>query len=108
MKKCTRCGRVLPESDFAPRTPHCKICRRDYDWQYKYGLSPDQYYEMWKEQGGKCKICGKELPDGQYLAVDHCKETGEVRGLLCKECNVALGLFKEQKKVLEKAAEYLE
>lgn len=35
MRKCPRCGRILPETDFAPRTRHCKLCRRDYDWQKK-------------------------------------------------------------------------
>ncbi len=107
LKKCTRCGRILPESEFAPRTKHCKICRRDYDWQYCYGISPEQYFEIYKKQDGKCKICGKELPDGQYLVVDHNKETGEVRGLLCKDCNIGLGLFREQKEVMKKAVDYL-
>ena len=78
LRKCPRCGRILPDSMFAPRTRHCKICRRDYDWQYKYGISPEQYYEMWEQQKGRCKICGKKLPEGQYLCVDHNAETGEI------------------------------
>ena len=108
VKKCPRCQRVLPDKEFAPNTRHCKLCRRDYDWQYKYGISPEQYLEMWEAQGGKCKICGKELPDGEYLCIDHDKKTGEVRGLLCKECNWGLGNFKDNPKSLEKAIEYLE
>lgn len=108
LKICPKCGRVLPENMFAPNTKHCKICRRDYDWQYRYGLSPEQYYELYKAQDGKCKICGKELPDGEYLHVDHNKETGEVRGLLCKDCNIGLGSFKDNPESLINAAKYIE
>lgn len=108
LKKCPKCGKVLPSNMFAPNTRHCKICRRDYDWQYKYGISPEQYLSLYKQQEGKCKICGAELPDGEYLHVDHDKETGEVRGLLCRNCNLGLGNFKDNPKILEKAIEYLE
>lgn len=107
MRRCPRCGRILPDSMFAPRTRHCKICRRDYDWQYKYGLSPEQYYEMWEQQKGRCKICGKELPEGQYLCVDHNAETGEIRGLLCNQCNMGLGCFHDNTNVMENAIKYL-
>lgn len=107
LRKCPKCNRILPENMFAPNTRHCKICRRDYDWQYRYGLSPEQYYELYKAQDGKCKICGKELPDGEYLHVDHNKETGEVRGLLCKDCNIGLGSFKDNPESLINAAKYI-
>lgn len=108
LKKCPKCGRILPANMFAPNTRHCKVCRRDYDWQYKYGISPEQYYELWQAQEGKCKICGKELPDGEYLHIDHNKESGEVRGLLCRDCNLGLGNFRDNPDSLRKAAEYLE
>lgn len=108
MRKCPRCGRILPETDFAPRTRHCKLCRRDYDWQYKYGISPEQYLELYKAQGGKCKICGTKLPDDKYLDVDHDKDTGVIRGLLCNNCNKGLGMFKENTEALRNAANYLE
>ncbi len=108
LKKCPRCGRVLPEKEFAPKTNHCKLCRRDYDWQYRYGLSPEQYYEIYVKQDGKCAICGKELPDGEYLHVDHNKETGEIRGLLCSSCNKGIGLLKDNPQIMEKAIEYVQ
>ena len=107
LKKCLRCQRILPDSYFAPKTNHCKICRRDYDWQYRYGISPEQYFELYQAQNGKCKICGKK-PDGdEYLHIDHDKVTGEIRGLLCSTCNKGLGMFKEQPKNFKKAAEYI-
>lgn len=107
LRKCSKCGRILPETYFAANTRHCKVCRRDYDWQYRYGIHPEQYFAMYKEQNGKCKICGCELPDGEYLHVDHDKKTGEVRGLLCSKCNKAIGLFKEEPEVMKKAIKYL-
>lgn len=108
LKKCSQCGRMLPLSMFAPKSNRCRICRRDYDWQYRYGVSPEEYHQLWESQEGKCKICGKELPEGEYLSIDHDKETGEVRGLLCKQCNSGLGYFKDNPENLRKAAEYIE
>jgi hypothetical protein len=107
MKKCPKCNRILPDSYFAPNTPHCRLCRRDYDWQYRYGLSPEQYYELWLKQEGKCAICGQEMKEETYLRVDHDEQTGEVRGLLCDSCNKGLGFFRDNVETLQKAIEYL-
>ena len=101
------CKKVLPESHFNKDQKYCKICFRDYRWQNNYGLSPEQYLELYKQQEGKCLICGEKLPEDKYLCVDHNKETGEVRGLLCSNCNTGLGLFGEDIKRLERAKEYL-
>lgn len=107
LKKCSLCGKVLPSTMFAPKSTRCKICRRDYDWQYRYGISPEQYYEMLTEQEGKCKICNQPIPEGQYLDIDHNHKTGEIRGLICNKCNKGLGFFGEDIKVLENAIKYL-
>lgn len=107
MKQCPKCKRILPDNMFAANTAQCKICRRDYDWQYRYGVSPEQYYELWQAQEGKCKICGTKLPDGEYLQIDHDKNTGEIRGLLCPKCNKGLGMFNDNPENFEKAKEYL-
>ena len=74
---------------------------------YKYGLEPEQYKEMHKAQQGKCAICKEEPKTKRGLHVDHDHETGKVRGLLCHGCNVALGSFKEDVTLLNKAIEYL-
>lgn len=107
MKKCPKCGKVLPDNMFAPHTKYCRICRRDYDWQYRYGISAEQYLELYENQNGKCKICGKSLPDDKYLCVDHDKNTGEIRGLLCSDCNRGLGCFNDDTEIMEKAISYL-
>lgn len=66
----------------------------------------DKRLELYASQAGLCAICGKE-PEDRRLAMDHCHATGRVRGLLCMHCNVGLGMFKDNKEVLEKAIAYL-
>ena len=75
-----------------------------------YGLSKEQYLEMLKLQNDCCAIClcNKETLPYQTLVVDHCHNTGKVRGLLCNHCNTAVGLFKDNKDFLKKAIQYLE
>lgn len=70
----------------------------------KYGLTEQQYNTMVDEQQGLCKIC-KTFPE--RLVIDHCHETGEVRGLLCHYCNVGLGWFRDSTDSLKSAIKYL-
>lgn len=82
-----------------------------------YGLTPEKYREMLEEQGGVCKICGQPPCQGRtLLSVDHdhscCPKGGScgecVRGLLCEECNKAIGIMRDSPERLRKAADYLE
>lgn len=82
------------------------------NWEYRlmkdYGLTGEQYGQMFIEQCGNCAICGRNQSEFDYkLAVDHCHETGKVRGLLCRPCNQALGLLQEKAEIVSKAADYL-
>lgn len=70
----------------------------------QYGLTEDQFEEMSTAQDGACQICGT-VPE--QLVVDHDHVTGVVRGLLCRPCNAALGIFKDDPDLLRKAIEYL-
>lgn len=74
---------------------------------HRYGISIEEYDKLFLAQGGVCALCS-EPPTVRYLSVDHCHRTGTVRGLLCKKCNTALGLFRENIKTLRAAAEYVE
>lgn len=71
----------------------------------KYGLSPAQVAEMMENQNGKCKICKCDIREEYHI--DHCKDTGVVRGLLCPNNNLGLGLFQHDPDVLIEAANYL-
>src|SRR6266567_3377847 len=72
----------------------------------KYGITWDEYQEMFESQKGLCAIC-QGVEEGRMLSVDHDHETGKVRGLLCGSCNRALGLFKEDPELLDIAKEYV-
>ena len=81
----------------------------------KRGVTLEWYQEQLIAQGGGCKICGRIEDsvdnfsgDARRLAVDHCHETGAVRGLLCSRCNTALGLMGDNPDRLRQAAFYLE
>ena len=74
----------------------------------KYGIDVDDYDRMVESQNNKCKICGTDEPRGVGgWKVDHCHMTGKVRGLLCNNCNLGLGYFKDNTKSLQAAIEYL-
>ena len=75
-----------------------------------YGLTLNEYNEMLKEQDHKCATCGTTEAGGKHgkFMVDHSHNTGKVRGLLCKSCNIALGEIKDNRQTLLNMVEYLE
>ena len=81
-----------------------KPLRRAYDLQRLYGLTVEQFEKLVFSQHHLCALCGEQAP---RLVVDHCHVTGRVRGLLCDRCNRALGHFKDQIELIEKALLYL-
>lgn len=72
-----------------------------------YGLTPEDYQAMLERQGGLCAICfhtnGRKI-----LSIDHDHRNGDVRGLLCDQCNWALGLLRDATPIIYNALEYLE
>ena len=82
---------------------------RDRKLQRTYGISTEIYEHMLKEQGYKCKICPSTDPkhnSGKFV-VDHCHTNGQVRGLLCGECNLMLGKAHDNIDTLQNAITYL-
>lgn len=71
-----------------------------------YRLGPGQFEAMLARQDGRCAVCG-DRPTAT-LAVDHDHATGEVRGLLCRNCNQGLGHFRDDPQRLARAIDYLE
>ena len=70
------------------------------------GCTPEKYQQLWEEQHGKCKICGKEQK--KRLSVDHIHGTTIIRGLLCHTCNTGLGCLGDDVEGLERALRYLQ
>lgn len=86
---------------------------RDKDLQKNYGVNMAWYNAEFEKQNGVCAICfkpetaiikGKLLP----LSVDHCHDTGKVRGLLCRRCNNGIGHMKHDVRLLQNAINYLD
>lgn len=69
-------------------------------------MTPEKFNEMYEKQGGVCAICGSK-EKGKHFSIDHNHDTGEVRGLLCNSCNMAIGHAKENTLILEKMIRYL-
>lgn len=132
-KKCRDCLREQPLTNFRKSKDrlqsYCKECmkirlnksrqvrrdieeyknhKRNYDYLYRYGITLDTYNQMLKDQKGVCKICCNPCHKGKKLAVDHCRLTGDVRGLLCSKCNRGLGHFNDDPDLLEKALKYIQ
>jgi hypothetical protein len=73
----------------------------------QYGLTLDDYEQMFLRQHGQCAICDVTV-QGERMCVDHDHETGTVRGLLCRLCNKSLGGFRDDVELLHKAVAYLQ
>lgn len=72
-----------------------------------YGITKEQYEELYADQGGACYICQRANGKTRKLAVDHDHETGYVRGLLCSVCNKMLGHARDNPAMFDIAANYL-
>lgn len=99
----------------------CKECLQEYAKEHqtrlhlkkRFNLTQFEYDLILENQNGVCAICKEEekVIDGQSkklkpLSVDHCHNTGKIRGLLCTACNTGIGLLKHEPYILKAAAEY--
>lgn len=113
---CSICREDKPATEFFYRktegvlrmTKECEDChrikRRESKFLRKYGITIVEWEKMYESQGGKCAICFKESDN---LEVDHNHDTDQIRGLLCSNCNKALGLLKEDQEIMENLIKYL-
>ena len=79
-----------------------------------FGIDKEIYEQMLLKQNNVCAICNqperlksKTGRINDFLGVDHCHQTGKIRGLLCRKCNGALGGFNDAIEMLEAAIAYL-
>ena len=99
---CTRCKKEKSEDELYIRKDtkkgvrsHCRECKRDKVYWFRYKITLEDYNKMFEEQGKACKICKttEYRGKGKHMHVDHCHKTGKVRGILCNICNRALSLI---------------
>lgn len=85
----------------------------DRERQRRFGITPERYSELSESQNGACAICKQpetatRLGKVKALAVDHCHQSGAIRGLLCADCNTGIGKLKENIDIFQSAIQYLE
>lgn len=132
-KICPKCKSLKALSDFCIRRSskdgrdyQCKACKainfknwvgsidiknynRKVNLRRLFGISIEQWEEIYSRQGGKCAICtNTTCVSGRRLNVDHDHVTNEIRGLLCDLCNRSLGLMRDSPTLLRNAINYLE
>lgn len=113
-RDCVKCG-----DEFTPTSAAQRYCsgrcwqsaaRTRKPPENRVSIPKEQYSALMESQCGRCAICGCESGKnnrGDKLAVDHCHNTGKIRGLLCHKCNTAIGLMKDDRRALQAAIEYL-
>ena len=114
MKVCPTCSGGFEPT--APSQIYCSPRCRGKNAYYKrnYDITEQELNSMKEAQNNLCYLCGSEgfligkNNHHERLAVDHDHETGNVRKLLCHNCNRALGLMKDNPELLRKAADYIE
>jgi hypothetical protein len=130
-KRCTKCKEVKSPTEFHKDSrrkdslqSRCKPCGQAGVAAWKkanpdrvrarvvnkvYGISVQTYEEMLCDQDACCSICAVAFEQtGKKPNVDHCHETGNVRGLLCGPCNKMLGMARDTPSILQRAIKYLE
>lgn len=79
---------------------------RNNGYMNKYGITSEVVDVMIEEQKGCCYICGAK-PRSYILRVDHCHKTGNIRAMLCNNCNMGLGMFGDNIEAMKKAIKHL-
>ena len=123
MKLCNKCKTELPDDMFYKRTypsgrvalqNKCKECqnigrakyyKRHENLRRVLKISDVEYNTLIEKSQGRCAVCNKAV---ERLCIDHCHDTNKVRGMLCHNCNTALGLVGDSVETLSNLIRYLE
>lgn len=127
-KQCSRCKLSKPNSEFHKSSrrkdglkPSCKECVKEYYRESNgtlkmynshllrtYGITREQYEELVTAQDGKCALCRVAFPKSRYHChLDHCHETGIVRGIVCAKCNMRIDQYEDDPDLLLRYYEYI-
>lgn len=91
---------------------YCNECKKETFRKYqktvgrfsRYGLTKEEYEKRYDAQDGKCAICHEHF---EILCIDHEHNSSNIRGLLCRQCNAAIGALREDVNIVENALTYL-
>jgi DNA-directed RNA polymerase subunit M/transcription elongation factor TFIIS len=104
--------KILTEQQKARKKKHKSNIRpsgltnqKVYAMKQRYGITEEEFVAIREIQKNKCPICSKELTSDAL--VDHCHTTGQIRGILCRKCNFAIGLLEDSQETLNRAILYL-
>jgi len=114
--KCSTCRKDKEIKDFKNnktrangKSGSCGSCNYNFHLIKKYGIDLDAYNNLLLKQNNVCAICkGEQKRDGVRLSVDHDHKTKEIRGLLCDNCNRAIGFLQDDIERIFLVAEYVE
>lgn len=116
-RKATKKWRKANKDTQYNATEHWRKQHLDLDFLYTYGITLEVFNNMISEQSNKCKICGVYFENRKQQKIDHdhscCDTRGKklcgncIRGILCNNCNAALGFLKDNPILCENAAKYL-
>lgn len=92
---------------------NCVACRSNDKYRKELklkirGVTEEEYDGLIYQQNNKCAICENKLGKGQDITIDHCHNTNIVRGILCRNCNMGLGQFRDSIRTIKNAVKYLE
>jgi Recombination endonuclease VII len=73
-----------------------------------YNLTPEKWQDLFDAQGGLCDLCGQPPDAEERLSVDHSHDTGKVRALVHKRCNLIIDYFEKYRVACDNAPDYLE
>jgi len=115
IKRCSKCKEMKLLSAFGPRSVSvylglcswCFDCWRDNHLRRKFGISLEEVRELIRSQDGMCAVKGCETLVDTGSPVDHCHESGRIRGILCTPCNVSIGMLGEDPRRIAGLAEYV-
>ena len=105
--RCKPCDSIARKQWTTNNPAKAKQSSRNRGVLHKYGITQDKYLAMFKQQDGKCAICSTTDNKGKSFSIDHCHETGTIRGLLCNQCNRGIGMLGDTASTVLLAYEYL-
>lgn len=111
--RCKLCDNAARQKYHLKHRAIVRNKRREGRLKCLYKITQADYLAILKAQNSSCAICGKHYTDNKvsdsvdFLSVDHCHDTGGIRGLLCNQCNRALGMFRDSQDLLYKAYKYI-